>query len=97
MANPQRENGHVDIANELVEALAKMQLSGYESRVIWALWRKTWGWVKKDKKGKIIKDKKGQPHFLSILHLRSIYDSSCFIDRPLLLFFSQDKSILSCD
>ena len=61
MANPQREDGHVDIANELVEALAKTQLSGYESRVIWALWRKTWGWIEKDKKGKIIKDEKGQP------------------------------------
>jgi len=60
MANPQREDGHVDIANELAEALAKTQLSGYESRVIWALWRKTWGWVKKDEKGKIIRDKKGQ-------------------------------------
>jgi phage replication O-like protein O len=61
MANPQRENGHVDIANELVEVLAKTRLSGYESRVLWALWRKTWGWVKKDDKGKIIRDKKGQP------------------------------------
>lgn len=55
-ASPQIENGHIDIANELVEALARTQLSGYESRVLWALWRKTWGWVKKDKKGKTIYD-----------------------------------------
>lgn len=61
MANPQIENGHVDIANKIVEALAKTQLSGHESRVLWALWRKTWGWVKKDKEGKTIKGKKGQP------------------------------------
>lgn len=48
MANPQRENGHVRIANELVEALAKTQLSGYESRILWSVLRKTWGWGKKE-------------------------------------------------
>ncbi len=47
MANPQIENGHIDIANEIAEALAKIQLSGYESRVLWVLWRKTYGWHKK--------------------------------------------------
>ena len=47
MANPQRENGHIDIANEIAEQLAKTQLSGYESRVLWVLWRKTYGWHKR--------------------------------------------------
>jgi len=47
MANPQAENGHTDIANEIVEALAKTQLCGYESRLLWAIWRKTYGWHKK--------------------------------------------------
>ena len=61
MASPQRENGHIDIANDIAKALAKTQLSGYENRIMWALLRKTWGWVQKDKKGKIIRDKKGQP------------------------------------
>ena len=56
--NPQREDGHVDVANELVEALAKTQLSGYESRVLWALFRETWGHVLRDKHGKFIKDEK---------------------------------------
>ena len=51
---PQIENGHIDIANELVEALAKTQLTGYESRVLWALWRMTWGYVEKNKKGQLI-------------------------------------------
>lgn len=60
MANPQREDGHVDLANDIVEALAHTQLSGYESRVLWALFRQTWGWVERDKKGKIKRDKKGQ-------------------------------------
>src|SRR3990167_6396213 len=48
MENPQLENGHLDIANELVEALARTQLSGYESRVLWAVFRKTYGWHKKE-------------------------------------------------
>jgi len=47
MENPQKENGHLDIANELVEVLAKTQLSNYESRILWAIWRKTWAWHKK--------------------------------------------------
>lgn len=46
-ASPQAEDGHVDIANEIVEALAKIKLSSYESRVLWALFRKTYGWHKK--------------------------------------------------
>ena len=48
MANPQREDGHVDIANELVEVLAKTYLSSYESQVLWAIFRKTYGWQKKE-------------------------------------------------
>jgi len=47
VANPQKENGHIDIANEIVEQLAKIQLSGYESRMLWVIWRKTYGWHKK--------------------------------------------------
>lgn len=47
MANPQIENGHIDIANEIAEQLARIQLSGYESRILWVLWRKTYGWHKK--------------------------------------------------
>ncbi|MBW2044319.1 MAG: replication protein [Deltaproteobacteria bacterium] len=46
MANPQAEKGHVDIANEIVEYLATYNLSSYEWRTLWALWRKTWGWHK---------------------------------------------------
>ena len=56
--NPQREDGHVDIANEIIEALARTQFSGYESRILWALFRETWGYALRDKRGKFIKDKK---------------------------------------
>ena len=61
MANPQREHGHLDLANDIVEALAHTQLSGYESRVLWALFRMTWGWVELNEKRNIKRDKKGQP------------------------------------
>ena len=61
MASPQREDGHLDLANDIVEKLAKTQLSGYESRILWALLRKTWGWVDRNKDGKIKRDEKGNP------------------------------------
>lgn len=47
MVSPQVEDGHIDIANEIAEALAKTHLSGYESRILWVIWRKTYGWHKK--------------------------------------------------
>ena len=47
MAKPQKENGHIDIANELAEALCRINLSAYEFRVLWAIWRRTYGWHKK--------------------------------------------------
>lgn len=44
--SPQLENGYTSLANEIVEQLAKTQLSGYESRYLWVLWRCTYGWHK---------------------------------------------------
>ena len=46
-ANPQAEEGHVDIANEIAEALARINLFAYESRILWVIWRQTYGWHKK--------------------------------------------------
>ncbi len=48
MASPQLENGYTKIANEILEALAKTQLSGYQSRVIFVIWRKLYGFHKKE-------------------------------------------------
>lgn len=48
MANPQKENGHVDIANEIIEALAKIRISGEEMQCLWVILRKTYGWHKKE-------------------------------------------------
>jgi len=47
MANPQVENGHFLIANELAEALCRINLSAYEWRVLMYVIRKTYGWKKK--------------------------------------------------
>jgi phage replication O-like protein O len=47
MASPQLENGYTPIAHEIIEALWKINLSAYESRVVWYLLRKTYGWNKK--------------------------------------------------
>jgi phage replication O-like protein O len=47
MASPQKENGHLDVANEIAEALAFAPLSGSQFRLLWVLLRKTYGWQKK--------------------------------------------------
>ena len=47
MASPQVENGNTRLANELLEALAKTNLSPYETRILLAVVRKTYGWAKK--------------------------------------------------
>lgn len=46
MANPQVEDGYIRIANELVDAFARTNLSSYQTRILWAIWRKTYGWNK---------------------------------------------------
>ena len=50
MANPQKEDGHTGIANELLEKIYSIPLSGSEFRTIFYIIRKTWGWHKKQDK-----------------------------------------------
>lgn len=45
MANPQAENGHIDIANEIADKFCSYRLSGQEWQIIWVVLRKTWGWL----------------------------------------------------
>lgn len=47
MANPQKEDGYLKLANELAEALCKNCPGGTEGKIIWAVIRKTYGWNKK--------------------------------------------------
>lgn len=67
MANPQLENGHLEIANELAEAFFTRRISGREWQIIWVVIRKTWGWVDKKtgKKKKMDVISKSQFHDLT--------------------------------
>ncbi len=47
MASPQKENGHLGIANELVDAFQLLHLSGNQWRLLWTILRFTYGWNKK--------------------------------------------------
>ena len=47
MARPQTEEGHTKIANELMDALMRVNFSSYERRVLDCVLRKTYGWNKK--------------------------------------------------
>ena len=49
MANPSLKNGYVSIANELVEKLASLSIPSSEMRIVWVVWRKTWGWKEGDR------------------------------------------------
>jgi phage replication O-like protein O len=48
MANPQIENGHIKIANEIFDALIRSNLSGQELRLALFIIRKTYGYNKKE-------------------------------------------------
>jgi phage replication O-like protein O len=47
MANPQKENGHLALANEIVDAMCKLHLTSYQFRILFCIIRKTYGWQKK--------------------------------------------------
>lgn len=46
MASPQKENGFIPIANEIVEHLVSVKMSGTEWQYVMCLFRKTYGWNK---------------------------------------------------
>lgn len=50
MANPALKNGYISIANELVEQFALHNIPGNEMRIVWIVWRKTWGWASGSRK-----------------------------------------------
>ena len=47
MASPQKENGYTVIANEIMEHLAMPGINGSEYRLLFVIWRKTYGFNKK--------------------------------------------------
>ncbi len=48
MSNPQAEDGHVDIANEVMDALCRIRIPGEARQILDFIIRKTWGWKKKE-------------------------------------------------
>ncbi len=48
MASPQKEHGYTAIANELLEALARIRIAGMTRQVIDVVFRKTYGFNKKE-------------------------------------------------
>lgn len=48
MASPQKENGFTGIANELIEAFCRVRLPDYERVIVLWIWRKTYGFGKKE-------------------------------------------------
>jgi len=46
--NPQLENGFTRLSNEIIEALARLRLSGEENQCLWVIFRQTYGWGKKE-------------------------------------------------
>lgn len=48
MASPQAENGHTDIANEIMDVFCKSFPGDTEGQVLLAILRKTYGWHKKE-------------------------------------------------
>ena len=48
MANPQTEDGFLKIANEIIDALARLHLSGNQWRVLMVVLRQTYGWNQKE-------------------------------------------------
>ena len=57
MANPQREDGHIDIANELMDHLIRIRIPGEERQIFDVIMRQTWGYCEL-KNGKPYKDEK---------------------------------------
>ena len=47
MANPQTENGHTEIANEILDALCQIRIPGEAMQILLVIIRKTYGWKKK--------------------------------------------------
>jgi len=47
MANPQKENGRTEIANEILEKFCRFRIPGEVMQVVMVIIRKTYGWHKK--------------------------------------------------
>ncbi len=58
---PQVENGYTQIANLVLEDLAKACLTGPQYQLVFVVLRKTWGYVECDSDGNLLRDDDGRP------------------------------------
>ena len=48
MSGPQKENGYTPIANEIMEAVAKLKINATQFRILIVVWRYTYGFSRKE-------------------------------------------------
>ena len=73
MANPQLDNGHTRIANEILEQIMRFNLNGTQFRLVLAIWRFTYGFSRKESK-----------YGMSLNYLASLIDANrSQVDREL--------------
>jgi len=89
MSGPQLENGYTRIANEILEALCRVNLSPYESRVLWFLLRKTYGWKKKSDRIALSQFSKGLRLDRRLVH-RSLKNLST--EKKMIVISRDDKN-----
>ena len=49
MASPHPKNGHIDVAHELADQFESYGFTTREWKLIWVIWRQTWGWLSNPK------------------------------------------------
>lgn len=69
MAGPQLEEGYTQIANRVLEDLARAGLSGPQFRIVLAVIRRTWGECARDESGAILRDDQGRPIKLKVARI----------------------------
>lgn len=85
MASPQKENGHIDIANEVAEKLGTLHMSGNEWMIWWVVLRKTWGWKKKEDRISLTQFQKftGLSRPAVVLALERLVAKNVLVAKPL--------------
>lgn len=76
MAAPQKENGFLAVATEIVEAVVSRDFTGHQCRILMLLWRETYGWQRRsaDFSLGLIESKTGIPRKTASKILQKLVD-----------------------
>ena len=83
MANPQKENGHTRLANEILEAMMTDEEYNISARIIYWIFRNTYGWNRKSTNfswAKIAREIGARREHVSRAGLRLIEKKRIFVD-----------------